>query len=80
MIVTIEEAKTKWCPKYQVAESPETILTNRAEYNFSTMNCKCIADGCMAWREVTHEECNGTYYPCNDKGYCGFAGKPEGGK
>ena len=79
MILTVKEAKTKWCPKYQIAAGTGHIFTNRLEKSSYGVGCKCIADGCMAWREITREEHNGTYYPCKErKGYCGLAGKPEG--
>lgn len=85
MILTVEEAKTKWCPYYQVSTSVcgewfnRDIQDNRGTGNERGISnyCKCVADSCMAWREITYTESNGTYYPSKGKGYCGFVGKPE---
>lgn len=81
MILTIEEAKKKWCPKFQVSTSICGEYSNRdvqVNREMDSDYCKCIADECMAWRPIYKECINGTYCPVKEpKGYCGFAGKPE---
>lgn len=86
MIVTEEEAKTKWCPESRVADSAEDLApsSNRI-YNGEgkvDIDCRCIASACMAWRwyrpppDLSDTEIgyNATYSKPN--GYCGKAGKP----
>lgn len=69
MLLTEEEAKTKWCPEVKILLSPPQyeggphyIMTNR--YNDSSYNC--IASECMMWKKSLMEE---------NKGYCGKTGK-----
>jgi len=63
MICTEEEARKKWCPKYQVAQLYNDLISNRGGFGD---DCRCIASGCMMWR----------WYEKDTSGYCGKAGKP----
>ena len=61
--MTEDEAKTKWCPQYQVAASATSnqhsstdhrTVNNRPAHEQS----RCIGSGCMAWRVSGHSpEC-----------------------
>ena len=72
MLVTIEEAKTKWCPaaRTRVTVADQEVTVNRL-YDAATCTSKvlpstlCLADACMAWCLV----------PGSSKGYCGLADK-----
>jgi len=86
MIVTEQEAQTKWCPFSRVAGMFEVEGENhpvygsnrfgnpfwRAPHDMKTATM-CIGSGCMMWRQGPHGE--------GDKGsptgYCGLAGAPR---
>ena len=84
MILTEEEARTKWCPFYQtmaVSTASDDIIegTNRAGKFGEQFRPACIASECMAWRwgqdvprRVKGEDDHDMYRA----GYCGLAGKP----
>jgi hypothetical protein len=92
MLLSEEEAKTKWCP--HVRHPGEGGTFNRGtqhgplndhEHNAGTL-CNCIASACMAWRwwdgETLSHEPHSEYgaqriAPDQRRGYCGIAGKPE---
>ncbi len=63
MILTEEEAKTKWCPMARVSvdELPEC---NRGDNDENPWYSRCIASACMMW--VTRYD---------GKGFCGLAGR-----
>ena len=67
IVVTEQEAKTKWCPHMTYCVNPHHVMDGlAAEY----VQAKCSASECMAWRwhgNIYGEECSG---------YCGLAGKP----
>ena len=64
MILTEDQAKTKWCPEVRLIEDHgKNILNNRGELG----DVLCLASGCMAWRWATGEH--------KAKGYCGRAGE-----
>lgn len=81
MILSQEEARTKWCPMARVA-MPVNQTANRvatsllkisderdhAYFSEQVENCKCIASECMMWRWDAHEI---------RAGYCGLAGTPN---
>jgi len=46
MICTEEEAKKKWCPKYQVSFAGSDCQDNRGLFP----GYYCIASNCMMWR------------------------------
>jgi hypothetical protein len=87
MICTEEEARKKWCPKYQVAQLFNDLISNRGGFGD---DCRCIASSCMWWVETGRmcKKCNGTknaqcghwHADCEhewqSKGYCGPGGKP----
>lgn len=81
MLITEEEAKTKWCPhrrsiefNYHVSSTP--VATNAT--------ATCIASDCMAWRR--HEtrqfksradmEFHRSGKRLSPPGFCGLAGAP----
>ena len=49
--MTEDEAKTKWCPKYQVSQGTLEVypLNNRMHANGEYEICGCIASKCMWW-------------------------------
>lgn len=59
--MTIDEAKTKWCPFSMAGMSFNRLVKTPADES-----CPCIADKCMAWRKTKNTE---------DEGYCGLAGQ-----
>ena len=69
MLLTEEEAKTKWCPMARLQDVGGTY--NRCG---PAADLYCIASACMMWRKATLN--NGDYYK-NGAGYCGLASKPE---
>lgn len=73
MLITEEEAKTRWCPYSRV------LIENQGDGSYDAgnrwqiegpppINSKCLGSICMAWR---FEQEGSTH------GYCGLAGKPE---
>lgn len=84
MLVTDEEAETKWCPFTRDAGG-----ANRHGHG-SSDEVRCIGSDCMAWRwdnagnqaaEQEHEDSSaigGVYIREEPKrrGYCGLAGAP----
>lgn len=78
MILTEEEAKTKWCPfahSYEVhGPMDHPVSLNRNSTGHPDKDCLCIGVACMAWRSVL-----GAVQPgiaAKHEGYCGIAGKP----
>lgn len=65
MILTEEEARTKWCPHRGVPPSTSGgyITSNHDERVADTM---CIASNCMMWHRLIGSD--------TDEGYCGLAG------
>jgi hypothetical protein len=80
MLLTQEEATTKWCPMVRSAtlitdvDHDETAIggaaCNRADPYRTYEPSHCIADICMMWRWFD----NGL--ETKVLGYCGLAGKP----
>ena len=69
MILTAEEAKTKWCPFARVAAQGGAGVNRHVGASPSTWP-HCITDSCMAWRWWNQ--------PANEakhRGYCGLVGK-----
>jgi hypothetical protein len=90
MLLTEEEAKTKWCPfaRPVVAETLKALIVPQGrtlEYKtdgmLTTVDQSCIASACMAWRWATDGEAWAAANPHprqpDPLGYCGIAGKPE---
>lgn len=52
MILTEEEAKTKWCPEARANAGRTAIGTtlNRDDNGAPFVGCYCIGSACMAWR------------------------------
>ncbi len=83
MMLTEEEARTKWCPHGRGVDNDFAagiVVTN--------LGCLCLGSDCMQWRwlgrRITfYDGDNGsgtTQTPENDigkRGYCGLAGRPE---
>jgi len=68
MLLTEEEAKTKWCP-----HAGPNRFDRQTEY--------CEGSICMAWRwrDWNYENIGGIPVATTpSKGFCGLAGKPEG--
>lgn len=75
MYLTEAEAKTKWCPhsRYQgFGEGGNNRWKQSAPesepHALNPIPCRCIASGCMMWREAER--------PVTGLGYCGLAGRP----
>lgn len=70
MILTEDEAKTKWCPmgRRWTAGPSGAATTN--------VGACCIASGCMMWRRLSALDENGRMMTPEVHGYCGLAGKP----
>jgi len=71
MMMTEEEAKTKWCPMVRVAHATTDIAVNRAsEYSHT----RCLASECMMWQWKDKSDLQGTI----PRGYCGLNYSPGG--
>lgn len=58
MMMTVERAKTKWCPKAIVGEPGDHdryAAVNRGEDYTTRSACRCIATECMWWRWNLHD-------------------------
>ena len=88
MILTEEEAKTKWCPmaRYGELHGPEQGAAAAFNYNRTDVpnappipnTCRCIASECMAWKWETAGEDMGRQHnnPGAERhGYCGLTSK-----
>lgn len=80
MIITEQEAKTKWCPESRAraehsnGDAPTTVNRHHGETIFS--RTRCLGSACMAWRVSVSkypEHADGQPIP---RGYCGKAGRP----
>ena len=89
--MTEEEAKTKWCPYYQVNGGTDAddnrstrFLPETKAYGPSLINAKCLGSACMAWRwdrelwKLVQDETGMSMKPRggDPDGFCGLAGKP----
>lgn len=80
MILTEEEAKTKWCPE---ARCGNASGANRSgpQHDFAATPF-CIGSACMAWRWNGESPAfpgagpEDNLNPAGRGGYCGKAGKP----
>jgi hypothetical protein len=72
VILTEEEAKTKWCPFVRLISAvPESApLDNRGAFVTDSAP-RCIGSACMAWR--VHEEWRADTLKTTVKGFCGLA-------
>jgi hypothetical protein len=51
MLMTEQEARTKWCPKAVASNQQESpVAVNRGDGGRPDRDCLCITTGCMAWR------------------------------
>lgn len=85
MLLSEEEAKTRWCPFARAAlrwvESSMSTTFGSGDAVAATVNrgtglsaeCNCISSACMAWRWARLEP----HGHGNGKGYCGLAGNPS---
>lgn len=78
MILTEEQARTKWCP---FARPDQTVSLDGIIY---ARKGDCIASDCMAWRWATlpperqlRSETSKTANPVPGKGFCGLARWPD---
>ena len=67
MILTEDEARTKWCPAFRISYGGEGSDPHDNRGDTPGNNGRCIASRCMAWR-----------WSGEAIGYCGLSGKPEG--
>jgi hypothetical protein len=85
--MTEDEAKTKWCPQFQVsiAGGPAGQMQRDTWRDKSNRPLegggKCLASACMAWRwQPNWGESPENPAACTElppiKGYCGLAGRP----
>ena len=92
MLLTEEEAKTKWCPnsRFSVADGEHGVnrwwsaKTDDGPYSVNPEACRCIASRCAAWRWGEFIGPYGytasrecTLAPTPTRGYCGAFGKPD---
>lgn len=89
MILTEEEARSKWCPEVRhlgdggggggTWNRTMAMMTRIFGWDGSNpypdATCNCIASECMAWRWVKEFEPYVGDRP-STQGYCGKAGKP----
>jgi hypothetical protein len=81
MLLTVEAAKTKWCPKVRLFAAAETQQFSTTGFNRVLKisedgtvivavagGCNCLASDCMMWRWSPTVPQNG---------YCGLAGTTE---
>lgn len=81
--MNIEKAKQKWCPfarapiQLSISDYVSNTMVSRNKLVVGNRTygpdsgCKCLADGCMAWRTVLNDPTDG---------HCGLAGfAPHGG-
>jgi len=87
MILTLEEAKTKWCPMARAwnGDPDNGVAINRNEdaegANKPAYNCYCIADECMAWRWEDRSVCMCRgFFDAHELGAggCAHASRPVG--
>ena len=52
MILTEEEARTKWCPFVRLGHGYNRLLLNGTEPGKVPHTANCIASDCMAWQVV----------------------------
>lgn len=73
MILTEDEARTKWCPfvRYNSGEIAEEPGVNRHGQLKNPNYAGCIASECMAWRPWVDIHSMEPNPP--EKGYCGLA-------
>lgn len=82
MILTEDEAKTKWCPfvraplSVEWPNSPASPAINSLSDSF-----RCIASECMAWQWGNYhadgyDKAGNPLTAPTGEGYCGLAGKP----
>jgi hypothetical protein len=83
MILTEEEAKTRWCPfARQLMRAGDTWAPANRDRDYDDM-CLCIASQCMAWRwnnamsEAEFVKMATTGETKAPVGFCGLAGKVE---
>ena len=67
MLLTEEEAKTKWCPFVPPVRGDNELINP-----LNRFGAPCIASQCMAWR---WEEIIAHANDYTKKGFCGLAGK-----
>ncbi|MCM8736631.1 hypothetical protein M5E06_21115 [Azospirillum sp. A1-3] len=70
MLMTEEQARTKWCPHARVTDgscSDESGGNNRWLDAKGEENCRCIASDCMAWRFVDAEPIYARRYVSDDR-------------
>ena len=73
MMVTEEEARTKWCPQTQISVimGSDGFYCNKPR-STGNNNKNCIASKCMVWRWDIHPD-NLRKEAITTGGYCGLA-------
>ena len=81
MLLTEEEARTKWCPHVRAMHEIQSIwylrwfrfAINRGRNGNPAINSDCIASQCSQWR---WSKVNMNEPKKHQKGFCGLAGVP----
>ena len=91
MLLTEEEAKTKWCPMIRQAIIGDSVgvvfnSVHDSKDSTNTPSGNCIASACMMWRGALQRKSDGLIVAhklrvdagdYESVGCCGLAGKPE---
>jgi len=75
MLMTSEEAQTKWCPFSHAIPGPIEAPGTTGRRMAANPDATCLAEACACWRWWADPkgEQPGDYAPV---GFCGMAGKP----
>lgn len=70
--MTEEEAKTKWCPKAQIAVVESGAASNRESFALASQKGYdlCLGSACMAWRtwNISSQNYDERISECRDRG------------
>jgi hypothetical protein len=69
MLLSMKEAKRRWCPMVRMDAGTQSTQ-NRGAQGELIYPSNCVADECMMWRWSKSDQ--------SGVGYCGLAGRPGG--